>query len=67
MAQFIQKAIKHPGSFKAYAEKHRLVTKQGTIEVQRAKEFIKRNETGATRTHRLRQANLAATLNRVRA
>jgi len=67
MSRFIQGAIKHPGSLTKYAQSHRLTTSKGTIDTERTKSYIERNEKGAEKTRRLRQVNLARTLKRLRA
>ncbi|MEM4056841.1 MAG: hypothetical protein QW578_07380 [Thermoplasmatales archaeon] len=60
--KWIQKSIKHKGSLRNWARKHRLMTKRDTIDLQRAEKYAKRH--GETR--RLRQINLARTLRKVR-
>lgn len=65
---FIQEATaEHKGTLRRYAAKHRLLTKKGTIDLPRAKGYVERNESGAMKTKRLREINLAMTLKRLRA
>ena len=59
--QFIQAAIKHPGSLTRWAEQHDFKNKDGTIDLRRARAYAKRRGL----THRLRQINLAANLRRL--
>ena len=63
---FIQRAIKHPGSLRAFAIRHKALTPRGTINLAKAKRAANR-ETGAARLHRIRQINLAENLRRLRA
>ena len=58
---WIQKAIKHPGSLRRWAEKHGFITKRGTIDLKRALEYAERHHL----THRIRQIHLAMTLRRM--
>ena len=67
MAQFIQGAIKHPGSLRKYAEEHGKVMKNGNVDLGATKAYIEKNESGMEKTRRLRQVNLASTLKRLRA
>ena len=64
--QFIQRAIKHPGSLRAFAKKHRALTARGTVNLPKARRVAKRLSEPA-RAHRLRQINLAENLKRLRA
>jgi len=59
---WIQKAIKREGSLRRWAEKHRLLTKRGTIDLDRAKKYAERKGL----TQRIRQINLAKTLRKLR-
>jgi len=42
--KWIQKAIKHPGSFRAYAAKHGGLTKDGRINKEWARQVAKRDD-----------------------
>lgn len=59
--RFIKSAIKHPGSLRAYAKKHRLLDEDGNINLQKANAFAERKKD----LHRIRQINLAKTLRNV--
>ncbi len=66
--RWIQHAVK-PGtreSFRNYAERHHLLTEKGTIDLRRARAYVRRHEKGRERTRRLRQINLARTLRKIR-
>jgi hypothetical protein len=63
---FIQKAIKHPGSLTAFAKKHNAIGRGGKINLAKARRIALR-ESEPARTHRLRQINLAQNLRRLRA
>jgi len=56
--RWIQKAIKHKGSLKRWAEEHGFITKKGTIDLRRAKKYAEEHGD----THRIRQIDLAMTL-----
>ena len=58
---WIQKSIKHKGSLKEWAKKHKFI-KNGKIDLQRAYEYAKKHKLN----HRIRQINLAKTLRKVR-
>jgi len=60
--RWIQKAIKHKGSLKKWAEKHGFITKKGTIDLRRAKKYAEEHGD----THRLRQIILAERLRKYR-
>lgn len=64
--RFIQSAIKHRGSLRAFAEKHRAIGKGGNINLSKVERAAKRLK-GPARLHRERQINLARTLRRLRA
>ena len=63
---FIQEAIQHPGSLKKFAKKHHAMNQDGTINLNEA-ENAAMNENEPSRTHRLKQINLARTLANLRA
>ena len=60
--RWIQRAIKHKGSLKKWAEKHGFITRRGTIDLKRALEYAEKHHL----THRIRQINLAMTLRKMR-
>ena len=64
--QFIQEAVKHPGSLHRFAKKHRALNRDGTINLDKATAAAEKEE-GAAKAHRLRQINLARTLRELRA
>ena len=59
---WIQKAVKHKGSLRKWAEKHGFITKRGTIDLEKAKKYAEEHNL----THRVRQINLAMTLRKIR-
>jgi hypothetical protein len=61
-SRWIQRAIKHKGSLRKWAEEHGFITSRGTIDLDRALRYAKRKGL----THRIRQIHLAKTLRRVR-
>ena len=58
---WIQGAIAHPGSLTGWAQAHRLMNKNGTINLARAKRYAERNHLA----HREKQINLAHNLRRL--
>jgi len=63
---WIQGAIKRPGSLTKYAMRHRMMTQRNTIDLNRLERYVKREETGKTRTWRLQQINAARNLRGLR-
>lgn len=62
MTKFIQKAVKHPGSLRRWAEQHHFINSKGTIDLSKAEKYAKKEGL----KHRLKEINLAKTLRRVR-
>jgi hypothetical protein len=56
--RWIQRAIKHKGSLRKWAEEHGFITRNGTINLKEAEKYAKAHGL----THRLRQINLAKNL-----
>lgn len=64
--KFIQGAIQHPGSLRAFAKKHHAIGKGGKINLEKTERAAMRLK-GDSKLHRERQINLARTLRRLRA
>jgi hypothetical protein len=64
--RFIQQAIKHPGSLRAFAKRHNALTPGGTVNLTKVRRAANR-EKGAAKLRRIRQVNLAENLRRLRA
>lgn len=60
--RWIQKAIKHKGSLRKWAEKMGFITKRGTIDLKSALEYAEKHNL----KHRIRQIRLAMTLRKLR-
>jgi hypothetical protein len=58
---WIQKSIKHRGSLRNWAKKHKFI-KNGKIDLDRASEYAHKHHL----TRRIRQINLARTLRKIR-
>ena len=65
-SKWIQKAIKKPGSLTEFAKRHRLMNKDGTVDLDRTERYINKNLKGKEKTRRLRQVNLARTLRKMK-
>jgi hypothetical protein len=63
---WIKTAIKHPRSLTKFAVEHRLMTQDRKINLPKAKAYVERNLTGKSKTHRLRQINLAKNLRNIK-
>jgi len=60
--KWIQHSIKHKGALRRWAEQHRFLNKNGTIDLSKAYKYAKTHKD----THRLHQINLAKTLRKIR-
>jgi hypothetical protein len=64
--RWIQGAIRREGSLRRFAERHRLLNKEGNIDLNKVRRYVKRELKGSARKLRERQVNLAQTLRRLR-
>ena len=65
--RWIKKATKKgKGKLHDFAEEHKLLNKEGDIDLRKTKRFVKRNLKGKARKVREKEVQLAETLRRVR-
>jgi len=63
---WIQHAVKHAGSLRRFARKHRALTEDGKIDYEKALSAAEKIRDPSERLRRIRQVNLARTLKRLR-